>query len=133
VLWAKVRFRGGAFVRLAGHVGWLGGQVLWLHQLSQFGSSSYQINMTRVESVFSLVPNPGRPIGPTLGQLDPGFLPHHLPMSYYLRLPLVLDIMKICMDFGPYDDFPSSDVPEMVDQQNLWNSLVIGTYLLYLA
>jgi hypothetical protein len=54
-------------------------------------------------------------------------------MSYYLRLSLVLDIMKICMDFGPYDAFPSSDVPEMVDQQNLLNSLVIGTYLLYLV
>jgi hypothetical protein len=53
-------------------------------------------------------------------------------VSYYLRLPLVLDIMKICMDFSPYDDFPSSDVPEMVDQQNSWNSLVIGTYLIYL-
>jgi hypothetical protein len=37
------------------------------------------------------------------------------------------------MDFGPYDAFLSSDVPEMVDQQNLWNSLVINTYLLYLA
>jgi hypothetical protein len=37
------------------------------------------------------------------------------------------------MDFGPYDAFPSSDVLEMVDQQNLWNSLVTGTYLLYLA
>jgi hypothetical protein len=60
-------------------------------------------------------------------------LPCHLPVSYYLRLPLVLDIMKICMDFGPYDVFPSSDVLEMVYQQNSWNSLVIGTYLLYLA
>jgi hypothetical protein len=28
--------------------------------------------------------------------------------------------------------FLSPDVPEMVDQQNLWNSLVIGTHLLYL-
>jgi hypothetical protein len=37
------------------------------------------------------------------------------------------------MDFGPYDTFPSFDVPKMVDQQNLGNSLVIGTYLLYLA
>jgi hypothetical protein len=37
------------------------------------------------------------------------------------------------MDFGPGDAFPSSDVPEMVDQQNSWTSLVIGTYLLYLA
>jgi hypothetical protein len=26
--------------------------------------------------------------------------------------------MKICMDFGSYDAFSSSDVPEMVDQQN---------------
>jgi hypothetical protein len=40
--------------------------------------------------------------------------------------------MKICMDFGPYDAFPSSDVPKMVNQQNSWNSLVISTYLLYL-
>jgi hypothetical protein len=54
-------------------------------------------------------------------------------MSYYQRLPLVLDIMKICMDFSPHDAFPSSDVPEMVYQQNSWNSLVISTYLLYLA
>jgi hypothetical protein len=54
-------------------------------------------------------------------------------MSYYLRLHLVLDIMKICMDFGPYDAFLSSDVPEMVDQQNSCNSLVIDTYHLYLA
>jgi hypothetical protein len=36
------------------------------------------------------------------------------------------------MDFGPYDAFPSSDVPEMVDQQNSWNSLLISSYLLYL-
>jgi hypothetical protein len=34
------------------------------------------------------------------------------------------------MDFSPYDALSSSDVPKMVDQQN---SLVIGTYLLYLA
>jgi hypothetical protein len=31
--------------------------------------------------------------------------PYSVPMSYYLRLPLVLDIMKICMDFGLYDAF----------------------------
>jgi hypothetical protein len=36
------------------------------------------------------------------------------------------------MDFGSYDAFPSSDVLEMVDQQNSWNSLVISTYHLYL-
>jgi hypothetical protein len=71
--------------------------------------------------------------GPTLGLLGPSFLPHHLLVSYYLRLPLVLGIMKICMDFGPYYAFPSFDVPKIVDQQNTWNSLVIETYLLYLA
>jgi hypothetical protein len=54
-------------------------------------------------------------------------------VSYYLRLPLVLDIMKICMDFGPYDAFLPSDVTEMVDQQNSWNLLVIVIYLLYLV
>jgi hypothetical protein len=37
------------------------------------------------------------------------------------------------MDFGPYDVFSLSDVSEMVDQQNSWNSVVIGTYLLYLT
>jgi hypothetical protein len=36
------------------------------------------------------------------------------------------------MYFGPYGAFLSSDVLEMVDQQNTWNSLVMGTYLLYL-
>jgi hypothetical protein len=34
--------------------------------------------------------------------------------------------------FGPYDAFLSSDVPEMVNQQNSRNSLVISTYLQYL-
>jgi hypothetical protein len=36
------------------------------------------------------------------------------------------------MDFDPYGAFPSSDIPEMVYQQNSWNSLVISTYPLYL-
>jgi hypothetical protein len=36
------------------------------------------------------------------------------------------------MDFGTYGSFPSSDVLGMANQQNLWNSLVITTYLLYL-
>jgi hypothetical protein len=35
------------------------------------------------------------------------------------------------MELGPYGAFASSEVPEMVDQQNSWNSLVISTYLLY--
>jgi hypothetical protein len=125
--------QGGPIVRPVDHLGWPGGQVSWSYQLSHLRSTSYRINMTRVESIISLAPNPGWPSGSTLGQLGSGFLPHHLPVSYYLRLALVLDIMKICIDFGPYYAFPSFDVPEMADQQNSWNSLVIGTYLLYLA
>jgi hypothetical protein len=87
---------------------------------------------------FEKWPNPDRPakgVGladPTLAQLGPGFVPHRPLMSYCRRLPLVLDIMKICMDFRPYDAFLSSDVPKMVNQQNSWNLLVIRTYLLYL-
>jgi hypothetical protein len=87
---------------------------------------------------FEKAPTPGRPAkdagpaDPTLAQLGPVFVPHHSLVWYSLWLCLILDILKICMDFGPYDPFPSSDVPEMVDQQNFWNSLVIGTYLLYL-
>jgi hypothetical protein len=41
---------------------------------------------------------------------------------------MVLDKMTICMDFGSFYVFLSSDVHEMVDQQNSWNSLVIGIY-----
>jgi hypothetical protein len=72
------------------------------------------------------------PTGPTLARLGPGFVPHHPLVSYSLWLCLILDILKIYIDFGPYDAFPSSDVQKMVDQQNSWNSLVISTYLLYL-
>jgi hypothetical protein len=84
------------------------------------------------------MPNPGRPakgvgpIGPTLARLGSGFVPHRPLVSYCQFLPLVLDIMNICMDFGPYGAFLSSDVPEMVNQQHLWNLSVINTYLLYL-
>jgi hypothetical protein len=86
-----------------------------------------------------MAPTPGGrakevdPAVPTLAWLGPGFVPCHPLVSYYLRLCLLLDILKICIDFGPYDAFPSSDLPEMVDQQNSGNSLVVSTYLLYLA
>jgi hypothetical protein len=73
------------------------------------------------------------PAGLTLARLGPGFVPRHPLILYYLWLYLILDILKICIYFGPYVAFPSSDVPEMVGQQNSWNSLVISTYLLYLA
>jgi hypothetical protein len=107
------------------------------HRLSHIGYPSCRLKLTCVEDRFQKDTKTwpaGQgvgPVGPTLGRLGPGFVPRRLPVSYYLRL--VLDIMKICMNFGPYNAFPSFDVSEIVDQQNSWNSLVICTYLLYLA
>jgi hypothetical protein len=72
------------------------------------------------------------PADPTLSRLGSGFVPRYPLMSYCVWLCLIEDIMRICMDFGSYDAFRSSDVPEMVNQQNSWHSLVISTYLLYL-
>jgi hypothetical protein len=72
------------------------------------------------------------PAGPTLGWLGPGLVPYRPSMSYCPWTPLILDIIKICIDFGTYGAFLSSDVLKMVGQQNSWNSLVISTYLLHL-
>jgi hypothetical protein len=60
VLWAKVAL-GAPDVRPTDYLGWSGGQVSWPHRLSHLGSSSYQLNMTRVESIISLASNPGGP------------------------------------------------------------------------
>jgi hypothetical protein len=94
--------------------------------------------MTRIESVISLALNPGWPAKqwadrPHLGSVGPGLFAMSSPRVILSETPLVFDIMKICMDFGPYDAFLSSNIPEMVDQQNSRKSLVIGTYLLYHA
>jgi hypothetical protein len=70
--------------------------------------------------------------GPTLPWFGLGFMPRHPLKSYCLWQCLILDVMKISMDFSPYDAFPSSDIPEMVNIQNSWNLLVISTYLLHL-
>jgi hypothetical protein len=91
-----------------------------------------------VKTVFGNMPGRGLPTkgvglaGLTLGRLDQGHVPHRPFVSYCLWTLMVLDIFKICMDFGPYGAFPSSDVPVFIDQQNSWNRLVISTYLLYL-
>jgi hypothetical protein len=84
-----------------------------------------------MKMVFGNAPGPGRPTYPTSGQLGQGLVPHRLFMSYCPWTPLVLDIIKICMDFSSYGAFPSSDVPNMVDQKYSWTSLVISTYPLY--
>jgi hypothetical protein len=123
--------------RVAHLSGRLGGHVSSLHLLWALDTLSTASARHVDKTVFGNPPTHGRPAkvmwpaSHTLARLNPCFVPHHFLMSYCLSLCLILDIMKICMDFGPYGDFPSSDVPEMVDQQKLWNSLVINTYLLY--
>jgi hypothetical protein len=91
-----------------------------------------------VKMVFGNVPTHGWlakvmwPASHTMAWLSLCFMPRHFLVSYCLWLCFILDIIKICMDFGPYGAFLSSDVLEMVDQHNSWNSLVMATYLLYL-
>jgi hypothetical protein len=129
---------GGPLVRTASQLGWPAGQVSWAHWLWALDTPCTDLCWHVGKAEFEKAPTPGRPkmevgpVGPTLAQLGPGFVPHHPLTSYSLWLCLILDILKICMDFGPYNVFPSSDVPKMVDQQNSWRSLVISTYLLYL-
>jgi hypothetical protein len=137
VLWVKVAL-GGPLVRPTGKLGWPGSQVPWPHQVWALDTPCTDLPWHVDKAEFENVPTPGRlakevgPAGPSLARLGLSFVPHHPLMSYSLWLCLILDILKICMDFGPYGAFPSSNVPEMLDQQNMWNSLVISTYLLYL-
>jgi hypothetical protein len=113
-------------------------QVSSLHHLWALDTLSTTSTRHIDKMVFGNAPTHGRPAkvmwpaGHTLAWLSPCFVPCHSLMSYCLWICLILDIVKICMDFGPYGAFPSSDVPKMVDQQNSWNSLIMGTYLLYL-
>jgi hypothetical protein len=128
----------GELVRPIGHVTWPGGQVSSLHRLWALDTLS-TTSIGHVDTmVFGNAPTHGWPAKVmwsavhTLAEFSPCFVPRHFLVSYCLWLCLISDIMKICMDFGPYGAFPSFDVPEMLDQQNSWNSLVISTYLLYL-
>jgi hypothetical protein len=129
---------GGPLLRSADQLGWPGGQVSWPHWLWALDALCTDLPWHVGKAEFEKALTPSRPTkevalaGPSFARLGPGFVPHHPLVSYSLWLCLILDILKICMDFSPYDTFPSSDVPEMVDQQNSWNSLVISTYLLYL-
>jgi hypothetical protein len=115
-----------------------GGQVSSLHRLWALDTLSTASAGHIDKIVFGNVPTHGWqgkvmwPAGHTFAQLSPCFVPCHFLVSYFLWLCLILDIIKICMDFVPYGAFPSSDVPEMVDQQNSWKSLVISTYILYI-
>jgi hypothetical protein len=69
---------------------------------------------------------------PHLGSVEPVLNAMSFPRVILSMTMLYLDIMKIGIDFGPDGAFSSSDVLDTVDKQNSWNSLVIGTYLLYL-
>jgi hypothetical protein len=102
------------------------------------GYPEHRLYWTCRQNIFSKCATHGRPtkviwlVGNTLARLSPCFVPHHFLVSYCLWLCLIFDIMKIWMDFCPYRVVPSSDVPEMLEQQNSWNSVIISTYILYL-
>jgi hypothetical protein len=53
---------------------------------------------------------------PHFGSVGPGLCATSSPHAIFSVTIPFLDILKICMNFGPYDVFPSSVVPEMVDQ-----------------
>jgi hypothetical protein len=126
----------GPLDRPVGHATWLGGEVS--SSFPTLDTPLTDLPWHVVKTVFENVQTHGRPAkvmwpaGHTLARLSLCFVPYHPLVSYCLWLFLILDIIKIRMDFGSYGVFPSSDVPEMVDQQNSWNSFVIDNYLLYL-
>jgi hypothetical protein len=123
VLWPKI-----GWVRPTCHGGWP--RFLLAPPLG-IGYLEHRLFWTRRQKDFWKCGNTWL-VSHTLAQLSPCFVPHHFLISYFLWLCLVVDIMKICMDFDPYGAFPPSDILEMAHQQNSWNSLVISTYLLYL-
>jgi hypothetical protein len=112
----------GPLVRPADHATCRGGQVSSLHCLWTLDTLSTASARHVNKMVFGNVPTHGRPAkvvwpgGHTLARLRPHFVPRHFLVSYCLWLCLIWDIMKICMDFGPYGAFASFDVPEMVDK-----------------
>jgi hypothetical protein len=112
----------GPLVKPVGNATWPGCQVSSLHHLWALDSLSTTSAGHVDKIVFGNAPTTGWPdkvmcpVSHTLARLCPCFVPQHFLVSYCLLLGLILDIMKICMDFGPYGAFPSSDVLEMVDQ-----------------
>jgi hypothetical protein len=108
----------GPLVRPTSHATCPGGQVSSLHRLwaldTLITTSSGHIDKT----ISGNAPTHGWPAkvvylaGHTLAWLSSCFVSRHFLMSYLPWLCLILDIMKICMDFGPYGAFPSSDVLE---------------------
>jgi hypothetical protein len=128
----------GPLVRSAGHATWSGGQVSSFHHLWALDTLSFASSGHVDKIVFGNAPTHGWPAkvtwpaNHTLAWVSPCFVPRHFLISYCLWLCLILDIMKRYMDFGLYGAFSSSNVPEMVYQQNSLNLLVISTYLWYL-
>jgi hypothetical protein len=114
---------------------WLAGQVFSLHRLSHIGYSSYRLTLTRGENGFWKFANTW--LAGEGDVADRPYLGSVEPVLYATTFPHV--ILSVTMPyfghnegmhrFCPYGAFPSSDVPEIVDQQN---SLVTVTYLLYL-
>jgi hypothetical protein len=69
---------------------------------------------------------------PHFGSVGPGLCATSSPRVIFSVTMPYFGHIEDMHGFGPYDIFPSSDVPKMIDQQNSWNSLVTSTYFLYL-
>jgi hypothetical protein len=96
-----------------GHVGptyWAGWPSFLLAPPLVIGYLEHRLSWTHRQNGFWKCANTWL-AGHTLAQLSPCFMSRNFLMSYCLWLCLILDIMMICMDFGPYGTFLSSDIP----------------------
>jgi hypothetical protein len=105
-------------LRQFGELGWQASRtrgrptnLLNLHRLQTSPTYSTNLPWHMYETVYENMPNLGQPAkkvgraGPTLSRFSPCFVAHHPLVSYCLWLCLILDIMKICMDFSQSDAF----------------------------
>jgi hypothetical protein len=125
----------GPLVRSAGYATWPGGQVSSLHRLWALDTLSTTSAGHINKIVFGNAPTHGRPAkvmwpASHLGSVEPVLCATSFPrVIFFVTMPH-FGHNEDMHGFGPYDAFLSFDIPEMVDQQNSWNLLVISTYLL---
>jgi hypothetical protein len=126
------------FVRTVDHATWFGDQVSSLHHLWTLyiliTASSGHVDKTFFCKCANTWPaGEGDVAGwPHLGSVELVLCATSVPrVILFVTMPY-FGHNEDMHDFCPYGAFPLSDVPEMVDQQNVWNALVISTYLLYL-
>jgi hypothetical protein len=128
----------GPLVRPGGHASWSDSQVSSLHSLWALGTLSTASVGHVDKTIFVNAPThswPAKvmwPTGHSLARLSSCFVPRHFLISYFLWLCLILDIIKICMYFDPYDTFFVIRCSWNGRSTNLVELVIINTYFLYL-